>query len=66
VAERSPNFGFLTEGHDAVFHQLALSAERALTGLEVTDVRESIKALADMGRVKVEGKARGSAYRWVG
>lgn len=29
TAERSQNFGFLADGHDPVFHQLALGAERA-------------------------------------
>lgn len=30
MTDRSANFGFLLDGHDPVFHQLALSGERAL------------------------------------
>ena len=30
MTDRSTNFGFLVDGHDPVFHQLAFSGERAL------------------------------------
>ena len=30
MVERSLNFGFLLDGHDPVFHGLALAAERSL------------------------------------
>ncbi len=36
------------------------------TGLDAADIRPVLKGLERLGKVAVEGKARGTAYRWLG
>jgi len=53
----------------AAFQQaqrLTASAIAEATGLDAPDVRKALKALADAGQVRVEGKARGTSYVWNG
>lgn len=51
----------------AAFQQaqrLTAGAIADATGLDAPAVRKALKALADAGQVRVEGKARGTAYVW--
>jgi hypothetical protein len=47
TAERSQNFGFLSEGHEPVFHQLAVAAEQVFAydpNTTLVKVRQLVEA----------------------
>lgn len=46
--------------------RLTATAIGTATGLDAAAVKKALKALVDAGKVRVEGKARGTSYVWVG